>query len=218
VERKVLHPVATVRDMLLSLERRATEEGAGGAVEGAMAELRAQIPQMTGPMTRLFDELTAAVADFRDRVDRSRSVEEVAGKAGAAFTDGALRSFQQHWDDGGLPFHRLELRAAQMLDRFSKFANARVKEVKTPADRSRLMARGVVQGASSEIHAAIPQLTEDLRSFLPLADELGRAVGQGAVRGVVAGLAPWRKSALLAAGAVGAGLFVLLAQALRGRR
>jgi hypothetical protein len=180
-------PVEVLRNLALSIERLAAREAATSVVRGAAEGLREELPdQLEGQLRALLqDALTvlgrmAHEAAERERVEPGAAAHTLAASA----MQGAIEVLEQEWQNGGLPLHAFIDRLNRLFDEVVAFAHSRTDEIRAPGDRARAMAEGVVQAATQQLHAAVPVLTEDLRSLAPLGAEIASQIGRGLVEGI----------------------------------
>lgn len=179
-------PVETLRQLALSLERLAAREAATGLVRGTAEGLREELPELDGQLRALLkDALTvlgrmAREAAEREKVDPGATAHTLASSA----MQGAIEVLEREWQNGGMPLHAFLERLNRLLDGVADFALSRADEIRTPGERARSMAEGVVQAATEQLHESIPALAQDLRALAPLGAEVASHVGRGLVEGI----------------------------------
>jgi hypothetical protein len=180
-------PVEVLRNLALSVERLAAREAATSVVRGAAEGLREELPDQIEAQLRalLQDALTVLGRMAHDAAERERMDPGTAAHTLAASAmQGAIEVLEREWQNGGMPLHDFIARLNRLLDGVADFAFSRADEIRTPGDRARAMAEGVVQAATQQLHTAMPVLTEDLRSLAPLGAEIAEQIGRGLVAGI----------------------------------
>jgi hypothetical protein len=180
-------PVEVLRHLALSIERLAAREAASGVVRGAADGLREELPAEIEEQLRtlLQDALTvlgrmAHEAAERERVDPGAAARTLAASA----MRGAIEVLEREWRNGGMPLHDFIDRLNLLFDGVMEFAHSRIDEIRAPGHRAQAMAESVVHAATQELHEAIPELTEDLRSLAPVGAEIASQIGRGLVAGI----------------------------------
>ncbi|HLL52865.1 MAG TPA: hypothetical protein VK447_04915 [Myxococcaceae bacterium] len=175
-----------LRNLALSIERLVAQEAAAGAVRGAVAGLRKEIPELDGQLRAvLHDGLTVLGRLTHEAAERER-LEPGAGAhtLAAAVTQGVLEVLEREWQDGGMPFHAFLERLNRLLDEVTEFARSRADEIRQPGDRAESMAEGMVRASMRQLREELPALVEDGRRLAPLGAEVASQVGRGLVEGI----------------------------------
>ena len=178
-------PVAALRSIALSLGGAATQEAASAAVRGAAEGLRQQLPELDGQLEQLLEDTRVVVGRLMHDAAQG-APGHLAHDVAAAVTRGALAELEAEWRDGGLPLHGLTQRLDHLLDLVAAYAESREQEMRTPRERARSMAVGVVGGAMDRLHEGMPLLTQDLQALAPAMGVVAYEVGRELVRGVEA--------------------------------
>jgi hypothetical protein len=179
-------PVATLRQLALSLERLVAHEAAKGVVRGAADGLRKEMPGIDGQLRSIVQDALTVLgrllheAAEQERVDPAATAQTVAASA----MQGMIDVLEREWQDGGMPMHSLVQRLNILLDEVIDFTHSRTDEILTPAERAQAMTEAVVDAALGRVHDAVPVFAEDLRAAGPLGEEVASAVGRGLVTGL----------------------------------
>ncbi|WPB74943.1 hypothetical protein KYC5002_38855 [Archangium violaceum] len=174
-----LFPVELLRQLTLSVERLAAQGLASGAVRGATEELRAGLPALDGQLQEVFqDVLTLLGRMAHEATERqARPSEEWSRLVAAGAVRGSVEEMRRSMPGLNAFSQEVLARLNHLLERSTRVAASREKEIRKPGTRARLTAAGAVRGALGELRVSMPQLA-------PVAAELSSQVGRGFVEGL----------------------------------
>jgi len=171
-----LSPVELMRRLTLSLERIAAHGLTSGAIQGASEGLQAELPGLDGQLRELIQDVVALLArEVEEASERppgtwSRSLAENAVK-------GVVAELRRSMPGADALSHELLERVNAWLDRSSRVAEQRQRELRQPGARARTLATGAVRGAVLELEHEMPVLA-------PIASEVASQAGRGLVEGL----------------------------------
>ncbi|ATB35091.1 hypothetical protein CYFUS_000503 [Cystobacter fuscus] len=174
-----LSPVELLRQLTLSVERLAAQGLASGAVRGATEELRAGHPELDGQLQAVFqDVLTLLERMVHEAAGRPvRPPEEWSRRVAEGAVRGAVEELRRSMPGVDAFSHEVLERLNRLLERSTRVAANRERELRMPGTRARIAAAGAVRGALGELHDAMPRLA-------PMAAGLSSQVGRGFVEGL----------------------------------
>ena len=179
-------PMASLRQLALSLERLVAHEAAKGVVRGAADGLRKEMPGVDGQLRSIVQDALTVLGRLLHEAAEHEQVDpaEAARTMAASTMQGLIEVLEREWQDGGMPMHSLVQRLNVLLDEIIDFTHSRTDEIRTPRERAQAMTEAVVDAALTRVHESVPVFAEDLRAAGPLGEEVASAVGRGLVTGL----------------------------------
>ncbi len=174
-----LSPVELLRQLTLSVERLAAQGLASGAVLGATEELRAGFPRLDGQLQALFEDVVTLLGRMaHEAAGRpARPPEEWSRRAAEGAVRGTIEELRRSMPGMDAFSREVVERLNLLLERSTRVAAKRERELRTPGMRARQAAAGAVRGALEQLNASMPQLA-------PVAAEFSSQVGRGFVEGL----------------------------------
>ena len=181
-----LSPVASLRQVALSLERLVAHEAAKGMVGGAADGLRREMPEIDGQLRSIVQDALTVLGRLLHEAAEHEQVDpsEAARNLAASTAQGLIEVLEREWQNGGMPLHSLVERLNVLLDEIIDFTHSRTDEIRTPRERAQAMTEAVVDAALGRMHDAVPVFAADFRAVGPLGEEVASAVGRGLVTGL----------------------------------